>query len=87
MLLVTIHSSYSQSRKVVIDKCINKLEIHGPEGVICSNVSRTKWFTLVPRYKIDGNRLSCSGFTAVRSGLGSLTKKINCFSHLKMEPN
>jgi len=83
LLLTAIFSSYSQSKRAVIDKCINKLEIQGPDGVICSNASKTRWFTLSPRYKIDGNRLSCSGFTVIRSGLGSLTKKDQLFFSFK----
>jgi hypothetical protein len=83
LLLVAVCFSYSQSKKVAINKCTNKSEIHGPEGVICSNVSKKKWFTLIPRYKIDGNRLSCSGFTVIRSGLGSLTKKDQLFFSFK----
>jgi hypothetical protein len=82
-LLVVLHSSYSQSRKVVIDKCINSSEIHGPTGVICSNDYRTKWFTLIPIYKLDGSRLSCNGFTVIRNGLGNLTKEDQLFFSFK----
>jgi hypothetical protein len=83
LLLTAIHSSYSQSKKVLINKCTNKVEVQGPNGVICSNVYRTKWFTLIPAYKLDGNRLSSTGFTVIRSGLGTLSKKDQLFFSFK----
>jgi len=67
--LAVLLSSYtisSQSRKVVIDKCINKSELHGPTGVVCSNLNRDKWFTLTPLYVLDGNRLSFNTFMVIR---------------------
>ncbi len=82
-LLVALHSSYSQSRKVVIDKCINKSEIHGPTGVVCSNLNRDKWFTLVPIYRIDGSRLSCDGFIVIRMNIGALSKEDQLFFSFK----
>ena len=82
-LLVALHSSYSQSRKVVIDKCVNKSEIYGPIGVICSNDIRTKWFTLIPNYRLDGIRLSCDGFTVIRMGIGDLSKEDQLFFSFK----
>lgn len=82
-LLMALHSSYSQSRKVVIDKCINKSEINGPTGVICSNIERNKWFTLIPNLQLDGNRLSMSGFLVIRMGIGNLTKEDQLFFSFK----
>ena len=82
-LLIALHSSYSQSRKVVIDKCINKSEIYGPTGVICSNIERSKWFTLTPNFQLDGNRLSMSGFLVIRMGIGNLTKEDQLFFSFK----
>jgi hypothetical protein len=82
-LLLALGSSYSQSRKVVIDNCINKLEIHGPTGVICSNLDRNKWFTLTPNFQLDGNRLSMSGFLVIRMGIGSMSKEDQLFFSFK----
>ena len=82
-LLIALHSSYSQSRKVVIDKCINKSEIYGPTGLICSNLNRDKWFTLIPDYRLDGGRLSMSGFLVIRMGIGNLTKEDQLFFSFK----
>ena len=82
-LLVALQTSYSQSRKVVIDKCINKSEINGPTGVICSNIERNKWFTLIPNLQLDGNRLSMSGFLVIRMGIGNLTKEDQLFFSFK----
>ena len=82
-LLIALHSSYSQSRKVVVDKCINKSELHGPTGVICSNIERNKWFTLIPNLQLDGNRLSMSGFLVIRMGIGNLTKEDQLFFSFK----
>jgi hypothetical protein len=84
--LAVLLSSYtisSQSRKVVIDKCINKSELHGPTGVICSNLNRDKWFTLTPNFQLDGNRLSMSGFLVIRMGIGNLTKEDQLFFSFK----
>jgi hypothetical protein len=78
-LLVALQTSYSQNRKVVIDKCINKSEIHGPTGVICSNLNRDKWFTLTPLYVLDGNRLSFNTFMVIRMGIGTLSKEDQLF--------
>ena len=78
-LLLALNTTYSQSRKVVVDKCINKSEIHGPSGVICSNIRRTKWFTLTPVYKLDGNRLSCDELIVIRTGIGDLSKEDQLF--------
>ena len=82
-LLLVLNTSYSQSRKVVIDKCINKPEIHGPTGVICSNSNRDKWFTLTPNFQLDGNRLSISGFLVIRMGIGSMSKEDQLFFSFK----
>jgi len=82
-LLLALNTSYSQSRKVVIDKCINKSDIHGPTGVICSNFNRDKWFTLIPNFQLDGNRLSMSGFLVIRMGIGNLTKEDQLFFSFK----
>lgn len=82
-LLIALHSSYSQSRKVVVDKCINKSELHGPTGVICSNIERNKWFTLIPNLQLDGDRLSMSGFLVIRMGIGNLTKEDQLFFSFK----
>ena len=82
-LLLALNTSYSQSRKVVIDKCINKTEIYGPTGVICSNDNKTKWFTLIPNFKLDGNRLSMSGFLVIRMGIGSMSKEDQLFFSFK----
>ena len=80
--LAVLLSSYtisSQSRKVVIDKCINKTELHGPTGVVCSNLNRDKWFTLTPLYVLDGNRLSFNTFMVIRMGIGNLSKEDQLF--------
>ena len=82
-LLLALNTSYSQSRKVVIDKCVNKSEIYGPTGVICSNFNRDKWFTLTPNFQLDGNRLSMSGFLVIRMGIGNLTKEDQLFFSFK----
>lgn len=78
-LLVALHTSYSQSRKVVIDKCINKSEIYGPTGMICSNLDKTKWFTMTPVYRLDGGRLSCDGLWVIRMDIGNLSKEDQIF--------
>ena len=78
-LLLALNTSYSQSRKVVIDKCINKSEIYGPTGMICSNLDKTKWFTMTPTYRLDGNRLSCDGLWVIRMGIGDLSKEDQIF--------
>jgi hypothetical protein len=83
LLLISFHTTYSQSRKVVIDKCINKSEIYGPIGVICSNDDKTKWFTLTPTYRLDGSRLSCNGFNVIRMGIGELSKEDQLFFSFK----
>lgn len=82
-LLIALHSSYSQSRKVVIDKCINKSEIYGPTGLICSNLNRDKWFTLIPNYRLDGGRLSMSGFLVIKLNIGSMSKEDQLFFSFK----
>jgi hypothetical protein len=82
-LLLALNTSYSQSRKVVIDKCINTSSIYGPTGVICSNLDRNKWFTLIPNFQLDGNRLSMSGFLVIRMGIGSMSKEDQLFFSFK----
>ena len=83
LLLISFHTTYSQNRKVVIDRCINKSEILGPIGVICSNDTKTKWFTLTPTYRLDGTRLTCDGFNVIRMGIGSLSKEDQLFFSFK----
>jgi hypothetical protein len=78
-LLLALNTSYSQNRKVVIDKCINKSEIYGPTGMICSNLNKTKWFTMTPVYRLDGNRLSCDGLWVIRMDIGNLSKEDQIF--------
>ena len=82
-VLLLSYTVSSQNRKVVIDKCVNKSEIHGPTGVICSNLNRDKWFTLLPILQLDGNRLSMSGFLVIRMGIGNLTKEDQLFFSFK----
>ena len=83
-VLLLSYTVSSQNRKVVIDKCVNKSEIHGPTGVICSNLNRDKWFTLLPILQLDGNRLSMSGFLVIRMGIGNLTKEDQLFFSFKV---
>lgn len=78
-LLLALNSTYSQSRKVVVDKCINKSQIYGPTGMICSNLNKTKWFTLTPEYRLDGSRLSCDGLWVIRMDIGNLSKEDQIF--------
>ena len=78
-LLLALNTTYSQNRKVVIDKCINKSEIYGPTGMICSNLNKTKWFTMTPVYRLDGNRLSCDGLWVIRMDIGNLSKEDQIF--------
>lgn len=78
-LLLVLNTSYSQNRKVVIDKCINKSEIYGPTGMICSNLNKTKWFTMTPTYRLDGSRLSCDGMWVIRMDIGNLSKEDQIF--------
>ena len=82
-ILLSSYTVSSQSRKVVIDKCINKLDIHGPTGVICSNLNRDKWFTLIPNYRLDGGRLSMSGFLVIKLNIGSMSKEDQLFFSFK----
>jgi hypothetical protein len=82
-LLLALNTSYSQNRKVVIDKCINKSEIYGPIGVICSDDNKTKWFTLTPVYRLDGNRLSSEGFWVIRMNVGDLSKEDQIYFSFK----
>ena len=82
-LLLALNTSYSQSRKVVIDKCINKSEIYGPTGMICSNLNKTKWFTITPVYRLDGSRLSCDGIWVIRMGIGDLSKEDQIYFSFK----
>jgi len=78
-LLLALNSTYSQNRKVVIDKCINKSEIYGPTGMVCSNLDKTKWFTMTPVYRLDGSRLSCDGLWVIRMDIGNLSKEDQIF--------
>jgi len=78
-LFLMLNSTYSQNRKVVIDKCINKSEIYGPTGMVCSNLNKTKWFTMTPVYQLDGNRLSCYGLWVIRMDIGNLSKEDQIF--------
>ncbi len=82
-IILLSHTLSSQSRKVVIDKCINKSDLHGPTGVICSNLNRDKWFTLVPKYQLDGNKLSMSGFLVIKLNIGSMSKEDQLFFSFK----
>jgi hypothetical protein len=82
-LLLSLNISYSQNRRVIIDKCINKSELHGPTGVICSNLNRDKWFTLLPKYQLDGNKLSMSGFLVIKLNIGSMSKEDQLFFSFK----
>ncbi len=82
-ILLSSYTVSSQNRKVVVDKCINKTEVHGPTGVVCSNLNRDKWFTLTPIYVLDGNRLSISGFLVIRMGIGSMSKEDQLFFSFK----
>lgn len=82
-VLLLSYTVSSQNRKVVIDKCINKSEIHGPTGVICSNLIRDKWFTLIPNYRLDGGRLSMSGFLVIKLNIGSMSKEDQLFFSFK----
>lgn len=65
----------SQTRQVVVDKCINTSQVIGPPGIICSNELRTKWFTLIPSLQLDGNRLSMSGFIVIKNNIGITSEK------------
>jgi hypothetical protein len=75
MLLLSINVAYTQSNEVVIDICTNKVDIHGPTGVICSNDRKSKWFTLRPIYRLDGTRLSCNGFAVLKLNIGKPHKQ------------
>ena len=74
-LMLSMNSAISQNNKVVTEKPINSTEITKHTGVICSNESRTKWFTLTPNYRIDGNKLFCDGFIVIKSSIGTLNKE------------
>jgi len=74
-LILAINSIYSQDNKVIIENCTNKSQLYGPSGVICSNIDRTKWFTLKPNYLLDGDRLSCHGLIVIKSNIGGPSKK------------
>ena len=82
-LLLALNTSYSQNKKVVVDRCINKSEITGPTGVICSNITKTKWFTLTPSYRLDGSRLSCAGLMVIRMNIGDFSKEDQLFFSFK----
>lgn len=74
-LFLLTYTVSSQNRQFVVDRCINKVQICGANGVICSNDARTKWFTLTPNLQLDGNRLSMTGFTVIRMDVGTSTQK------------
>jgi hypothetical protein len=82
-LLLALSTSYSQNRRVIIDKCINKSDLHGPYGVICSNLKRDKWFTLTPLLQLDGNKLSMTGFLVIKMHIGSMSKEDQLFFSFK----
>ncbi len=74
-LFLLTYTVSSQNRQIVVDRCINKVQMCGANGVICSNDARTKWFTLTPNLQLDGNRLSMTGFTVIRMDVGTSTQK------------
>jgi len=82
-LLLALNSTYSQNRKVVIDKCINKSAIYGPSGLICSNLNRDKWFSLTPILQLDDNKLSMTGFLVIKMCIGSMSKEDQLFFSFK----
>ena len=73
-LMLSMNSAISQNNQSVTEKPINTTEITKHTGVICSNEYRTKWFTLTPNYRIEGNKISCNGFVVIKSNIGALNK-------------
>ena len=71
-LILSMNSTIAQNKKIIIKHNLSNSEISGPTGVICSNQTRTKWFTLTPNYMLDGNRLLCDGFIVIRLNIGNL---------------
>jgi hypothetical protein len=72
-LMLSMNSAFTQN-KAVINHCVNNSEIYSPNGVICSNENRTKWFTVTPNYKLDEDRLSCKGLVVIKSNIGDVNK-------------
>ncbi len=65
---------FSQTTPFVINKCISDNSFHAVNGLICSDELRMKWFMLLPMFDTVKEKPVFSGFSVVKSGIGTCSK-------------
>lgn len=65
----------SQTKEFVIEHCMETKSFSTPEGLICSNEDKTKWFMIQPTYQPDSYYPINKGFKVLKGGIGMSDKE------------
>ena len=65
----------SQTKEFIIEHCMETKTFTSPEGLICSNEERSKWFMIQPTYQPDSYYPINKGFKVIKSGIGMNDKE------------
>jgi hypothetical protein len=60
----------SQQSDFVVEHCTDKSTFQSTKGLICSNDTKTKWFSLIPTYLTSTTKPNPSGFSLIKLNLG-----------------
>jgi len=74
MMFVNMNIISQNSTQYVIKKCITDKSFQPTNGIICSDESRMKWFMILPIYSSNKEYPTPSGFSVIKSGIGSCSK-------------
>lgn len=70
MMLLMLATIKSYSQEYVIEHCVEDRTFKSPNGLICSNEDRDKWFFIQFIYKTNTNYPMVDGFRVLKTNIG-----------------
>ena len=65
-----VYNINAQQSEFVVEHCAGKDTFHSPNGLICSNELRNKWFVMVPTYLTSTLNPMPNGFSVIKLNIG-----------------
>lgn len=73
VILLVSQNINSQQSEFVVEHCVDKSTFQSPNGLICSNELKTKWFVMIPTYLDNTNNPIANGFSIIKFNIGKFS--------------
>jgi hypothetical protein len=72
-ILLLAQNINSQQSEFVVEHCVDKSTFQSPNGLICSNELKTRWFVMIPTYLDKTINPIANGFSIMKFNIGKFS--------------